>query len=55
MIDSNTIIVVSGLAVNLLMVFSFFTKLEHRLTKTETNLAVIMRRCNMMDKESISE
>jgi hypothetical protein len=53
-IDGNTALTLSGLVVNLIVVFSFFsksvsvfTRLEHRLTKTETNVGHIMRKCRI--------
>lgn len=50
-IDLNTIVIISGLFINLFVFGRFFTRLEHRLTKTETNIMHIMRNSGMSVRE----
>ncbi len=54
-VDINTIFILMGILVNTGVLVGFLNRLEHRLTKTETNIIHIMRKCGMLVREDGGE
>lgn len=47
-----SIVLIIGMLVNFLTIVHFFTKLEHRLTRTEIHILHIMRNAGMKVREA---
>jgi hypothetical protein len=50
--DTGTVLMLSGLAVNLLAVLGFFNRMESRLTRVETVLNIFMSRQHVTPRRS---